>query len=54
LLSVKRVGVFTTSPPSPPNFATQKNSSSRTRGEMPQEEERAREELERFIEEHKT
>ena len=48
----KAQSACTTAPPAPPNFATQKNSSSR--GEMPQEEERAREELERFIEEHKT
>jgi tetratricopeptide (TPR) repeat protein len=48
----KAQSAFTTSPPSPPDFATQKNSSSRTRGEMSQEEERAREELERFIREH--
>ncbi len=47
----KAQSAFTTTPPSPPNFATQKNSSSR--GEMPQEEEKAREELERFIEEHR-
>jgi hypothetical protein len=47
----KAQSAFTTSPPSPPNFATQKNSSSR--GEMPQEEERAKEELERFIKERR-
>ena len=49
----KAQSVFTTSPPSPPNFATQKNSHTRTHGELPQDEEEAREELERFIEEHR-
>jgi len=47
----KAQSACTTAPPAPPNFASQKNSSSR--GEMPQGEERAREELERFIEEHR-
>jgi len=49
----KAQSVFTTSPPSPPNFATQKNSHTRIHGELPQDEEEAREELERFIEEHR-
>jgi hypothetical protein len=46
----KAQSAFTTSTSSPPNFATQKNSSSR--GEMPQEEEKIREELEMFIKQH--
>jgi len=46
----KAQSACTTAPPAPPNFATQKILLSR--GEMPQEEEKIREELERFIKQH--